>query len=51
MTEVPSLSYHVYANIVGDCAWNDGGCPITQQKYIDWFYGALMAVNSTEWPS
>jgi len=49
--DTPTLSYNIYANIVGECAWQEGGCPITQQNYIDFVYGALSAVNSTEWPS
>ncbi|KAJ7176300.1 hypothetical protein C8R43DRAFT_1118818 [Mycena crocata] len=31
-----SLDYNnVYAPIVGDCAYQTGGCPITQQNYVD----------------
>ena len=37
----PSLDYNVYASIVGDCAWATGGCPITQQNFIDLIYGAI----------
>ncbi|PBK98636.1 hypothetical protein ARMGADRAFT_1131072 [Armillaria gallica] len=48
--DISHLSYNIYANIVGDCAWQEGGCPITFQNYVDWFYGALSAVNATIWP-
>ncbi|KAK7059959.1 chitin synthase [Favolaschia claudopus] len=41
----------IYAGIVGDCAWNAGGCPITQQNYIDFYYGELSAINSANYPS
>ncbi|KAF8880133.1 hypothetical protein CPB85DRAFT_437231 [Mucidula mucida] len=47
----PHLNYNVYASIVGDCAWQEGGCPITSQNYIDFFYGQLTAIGSTAWPS
>ncbi|KAK0447447.1 uncharacterized protein EV420DRAFT_1339255 [Desarmillaria tabescens] len=50
-SDIPHLNYNIYANIVGDCAWQEGGCPITFQNYIDWFYGALTAIDSTVWPS
>ncbi|SJL06686.1 uncharacterized protein ARMOST_10028 [Armillaria ostoyae] len=49
-SDISHLSYNIYANIVGDCAWQEGGCPITFQNYVDWFYGALSAVNATIWP-
>ncbi|KAF9049401.1 hypothetical protein BDZ89DRAFT_1006772 [Hymenopellis radicata] len=47
----PHLNYNIYASIVGDCAWQEGGCPITSQNYIDFFYGQLTAIGSTSWPS
>ncbi|KAG7442156.1 uncharacterized protein BT62DRAFT_982555 [Guyanagaster necrorhizus] len=50
-SDISHLSYNIFADIVGDCAWQEGGCPITFQNYIDWFYGALTAINSTVWPS
>ncbi|KAK0234745.1 hypothetical protein EDD85DRAFT_845180 [Armillaria nabsnona] len=49
-SDISHLSYNIYAKIVGDCAWQEGGCPITFQNYVDWFYGALSAVNATIWP-
>ncbi|PBK62656.1 hypothetical protein ARMSODRAFT_599691 [Armillaria solidipes] len=50
-SDLPHLNYNIYASIVGDCAWQEGGCPITFQNYIDWLYGALTAIGSTVWPS
>ncbi|EIM82380.1 uncharacterized protein STEHIDRAFT_160929 [Stereum hirsutum FP-91666 SS1] len=50
-TDIPHLDYNIYAGIVGDCAWAEGGCPITQQNYIDFIYGALSDIGSTTWPS
>ncbi|KAJ7861737.1 hypothetical protein B0H14DRAFT_2349924 [Mycena olivaceomarginata] len=41
----------IYAGIVGSCAFASGGCPITQQNYIDFYYGELTAVNSNNFPS
>ncbi|KAF9039671.1 hypothetical protein BDZ89DRAFT_1060816 [Hymenopellis radicata] len=49
--DAPHLNYDIYASIVGDCAWDEGGCPITQQNYIDFFYGTLSAIGSANWPS
>ncbi|EJF64942.1 hypothetical protein DICSQDRAFT_159903, partial [Dichomitus squalens LYAD-421 SS1] len=37
----PNLDYNVYADIVGECAWASGGCPITQQNFIDLVYSAI----------
>ncbi|KAJ7789024.1 hypothetical protein B0H14DRAFT_3503488 [Mycena olivaceomarginata] len=46
-----SLDYTtIYAGIVGSCAFASGGCPITQQNYIDFYYGELTAVNSNNFP-
>ena len=43
----PSLDYNVYADIVGECAWAPGGCPITQQNFIDLVYGAISQETDT----
>ncbi|KAI0748373.1 hypothetical protein C8Q80DRAFT_1270792 [Daedaleopsis nitida] len=48
---VPNLDYNVYAGIVGDCAWAPGGCPITQQNFIDLVYSALTELGKGNWPS
>ncbi|KAI5834097.1 hypothetical protein K523DRAFT_412709 [Schizophyllum commune Tattone D] len=47
----PSLDYNIYAGIVGDCAWQPDGCPITQQNFIDFIYSALSDIGSADWPS
>ncbi|KAJ6474838.1 hypothetical protein C8R45DRAFT_1054753 [Mycena sanguinolenta] len=47
--DIPNLAFTIYTNIVGSCA--PDGCPITQQNYIDFIYGAMSAANTTEWPS
>ncbi|KAL1712910.1 hypothetical protein EV715DRAFT_259034 [Schizophyllum commune] len=47
----PHLDYNIYAGIVGDCAWQPNGCPITQQNYIDFIYGTLSEIGSGDWPS
>ncbi|EEB97441.1 hypothetical protein MPER_03240 [Moniliophthora perniciosa FA553] len=49
-SDFQSLDYNLYASIVGGCAWQPGGCPITQQNYIDFFYGTLSSINSNIWP-
>ncbi|KAK7018336.1 hypothetical protein R3P38DRAFT_2982272 [Favolaschia claudopus] len=46
---IPNLSGSIYANIVGSCA--SSGCPITQQNFIDFVYGAMSTANVTQWPS
>ncbi|KIK55169.1 hypothetical protein GYMLUDRAFT_176169, partial [Collybiopsis luxurians FD-317 M1] len=48
--ETQSLDYNIYAGIVGDCAWQEGGCPITQQNYLDFVYGTLTEINTSAWP-
>ncbi|VDB99712.1 unnamed protein product [Peniophora sp. CBMAI 1063] len=47
----PSLDYNVYASIVGDCAWATGGCPITEQNFIDLVYGAIAETSGGPYPS
>ncbi|KAI0765450.1 hypothetical protein C8Q74DRAFT_1371246 [Fomes fomentarius] len=47
----PSLDYNIYAEIVGDCAWQEGGCPVTQQNFIDFVYSTLTALGKGNWPS
>ncbi|KAJ7587144.1 hypothetical protein C8J56DRAFT_943676 [Mycena floridula] len=49
-SKTPSLNYNIYADIVGDCAWAPGGCPITFQNFVDYFYGELTAIRSTTFP-
>ncbi|KAK0470623.1 hypothetical protein IW261DRAFT_1676177 [Armillaria novae-zelandiae] len=50
-SDILPMSYNIYStNIVGDCAWQEGVCPITFQNYVDWFYGTLSATNATIWP-
>jgi len=49
--EQASLDYTIYAAIVGDCAYASGGCPITQQNFIDFYYGSLTAISSGTYPS
>ncbi|VDB99713.1 unnamed protein product [Peniophora sp. CBMAI 1063] len=46
----PSLDYNVYASIVGDCAWAEGGCPITLQNFIDLVYSAISDEDSPVYP-
>ncbi|KZV71275.1 hypothetical protein PENSPDRAFT_751834 [Peniophora sp. CONT] len=46
----PSLDYNVYASIVGDCAWAEGGCPITEQNFIDLVYGAISDTTQGPYP-
>ncbi|KZV75465.1 hypothetical protein PENSPDRAFT_680940 [Peniophora sp. CONT] len=53
LTEIstwPSLDYNVYASIVGDCAWAEGGCPITKQNFIDLVYGAISETTQGPYP-
>ncbi|KIY65760.1 hypothetical protein CYLTODRAFT_356310, partial [Cylindrobasidium torrendii FP15055 ss-10] len=50
--QAPTLDYtNVYAPIVGDCAWQEGGCPITRQNFIDFVYGSISAIGSSGYPS
>ncbi|KAJ6536886.1 hypothetical protein B0H19DRAFT_1240725 [Mycena capillaripes] len=44
---IPNLAGEIWANMVGDCG--STGCPLTQQKYIDFIYGA-MSTGVTDWP-
>ncbi|KAJ7921412.1 hypothetical protein B0H13DRAFT_2416777 [Mycena leptocephala] len=46
---IPNLSFAIWTNIVGSCATS--GCPMTQQNYIDFVYGAMSAANVTVWPN
>ncbi|KAJ7579006.1 hypothetical protein C8J56DRAFT_334602 [Mycena floridula] len=50
LADTPSLSYNLYAEIVGDCAWAPGGCPLSFQNFVNFVYGSLSAINSEFWP-
>ncbi|KAI0640413.1 hypothetical protein C8Q79DRAFT_930566 [Trametes meyenii] len=49
-TAFPSLDYNVYATIVGDCAWQEGGCPITRQNFLDLLYSSIGTESDPIWP-
>ncbi|KAL1714733.1 hypothetical protein EV715DRAFT_257097 [Schizophyllum commune] len=51
LDQQPSLDYNIYASIVGDCAWAEGGCPVTQQNFIDFIYSTLSEIGSGDFPS
>ncbi|KAJ7579007.1 hypothetical protein C8J56DRAFT_334619 [Mycena floridula] len=51
LADTPSLSYNLYAEMVGDCAWAPGGCPLSFQNFVDFVYGSLSAINSEFWPN
>ncbi|KDR76862.1 hypothetical protein GALMADRAFT_138903 [Galerina marginata CBS 339.88] len=52
-----SLDYaNIYAPIVGSCAYATGGChvarsPVTQQNYVDFYYGTLSNISTANYPS
>ncbi|THU82604.1 hypothetical protein K435DRAFT_691204 [Dendrothele bispora CBS 962.96] len=47
----PNLDYSLYADIVGSCAWQEGGCSMTRQNFIDFIYGCLSSINASDYPS
>ncbi|KIY48895.1 hypothetical protein FISHEDRAFT_73226 [Fistulina hepatica ATCC 64428] len=49
--DLKSLDYNVYASIVGGCAWQKGGCPMTQQNFIDLVYSSVSAYGGKNFPS
>ncbi|KIY68284.1 hypothetical protein CYLTODRAFT_374656 [Cylindrobasidium torrendii FP15055 ss-10] len=50
-TNASYLDYGIYANITGECAYAEGGCSMTQQNFVDFFYATLSSIESPEWPS
>ncbi|KAH8827291.1 hypothetical protein DL96DRAFT_1681092 [Flagelloscypha sp. PMI_526] len=51
-TAIPHLDFNIYAQIVGDCAWNQPeACPITQQNIIDFIYRQIQQTETKPWPS
>ncbi|KAJ8516881.1 hypothetical protein ONZ45_g5860 [Pleurotus djamor] len=50
-TDQENLDYNIYATIVGTCAWDPNGCPISGQNYIDFYYGTLSLINTGSWPN
>lgn len=50
-SDLTSLDYPLYAEIVGDCAWGAGGCSMTQQNFVDFFYRSLDDLCSDIWPT
>ncbi|KAI0317873.1 hypothetical protein OF83DRAFT_93727, partial [Amylostereum chailletii] len=51
LAAIPHLDYSVYAEIVGSCAYDEGGCPITQQNFIDLVYSAISGAGLTIYPN
>ncbi|KAI0640409.1 hypothetical protein C8Q79DRAFT_1015191 [Trametes meyenii] len=49
--QFPNLDYNVYASIVGDCAWQKNGCPITKQNFVDLIYSSIETESSPVWPT
>ncbi|KAI0757834.1 hypothetical protein C8Q80DRAFT_1265676 [Daedaleopsis nitida] len=50
-TDIASLDYNnIYAGIVGDCAFQPGGCSLTWQPFVDWFYNTIQSTNTNIWP-
>ncbi|KAH8827292.1 hypothetical protein DL96DRAFT_1242709 [Flagelloscypha sp. PMI_526] len=51
-TALPHLDFNIYAQIVGDCAWDQPqACPITQQNFIDFIYNQIQQTQGKDWPS
>ncbi|KAF8881355.1 hypothetical protein BD779DRAFT_1445531, partial [Infundibulicybe gibba] len=51
LTDQASLDYiNIYAPIVGSCAFAPGGCSITEQNFIDFYFGSISAINSPVFP-
>ena len=54
-TKLPYLDYGVFAGIVGDCAYAEGGCPITMQNFVDLVYGVISTekgvASGSQYPS
>ncbi len=36
--------------MVGACAWDDAGCAVTFQNYVDFVYRTLSELGSDKWP-
>ncbi|KAH9851153.1 hypothetical protein C2E23DRAFT_261168 [Lenzites betulinus] len=51
-TDIASLDYtNVYATIVGACAFQPGGCSLTWQPFVDWFYNTIQATGTNLYPA
>ncbi|KAJ8496397.1 hypothetical protein ONZ51_g1160 [Trametes cubensis] len=49
--DIASLDYNnVYAKIVGSCASQSGGCSMTWQPFVDWFYNTIQGTGTNIWP-
>ncbi|KAI0641666.1 hypothetical protein C8Q79DRAFT_1077354 [Trametes meyenii] len=47
-----SLDYNnVYFSMVGNCAFQSGGCPLAWQPFVDWFYDTIQSTGTELWPS
>ncbi|EEB89446.1 hypothetical protein MPER_12452 [Moniliophthora perniciosa FA553] len=47
---LPSIKSDLFLTIVTDCRTASGRCVVTQQQYIDFFYGTLSLLDSTVRP-
>ncbi|KAI0631822.1 hypothetical protein C8Q77DRAFT_1159558 [Trametes polyzona] len=51
LTDIGSLDYsNIYFSMVGDCALKPGGCSLTWQPFVDWFYNTIQATGTNIWP-
>ncbi|TBU25013.1 hypothetical protein BD311DRAFT_670462 [Dichomitus squalens] len=50
-TDISSLDYsNIYFGMVGDCAFQPGGCSLTWQPFVDWFYNTIQATDTNIYP-
>ncbi|KAJ3505721.1 hypothetical protein NLJ89_g7272 [Agrocybe chaxingu] len=47
-----SLDYNkVYAPMVGSCAFDPNGCPVTWTDFVNYFYNTIQATLAMDWPT
>uniref|UniRef100_A0A0W0F1B8 Uncharacterized protein n=1 Tax=Moniliophthora roreri TaxID=221103 RepID=A0A0W0F1B8_MONRR len=46
---LPTIKSDLFLTIVTDCRTAPGRCVVTQQQYVDFFYGTLSLLGSTVW--
>ncbi|KAI0365298.1 hypothetical protein BV20DRAFT_767203 [Pilatotrama ljubarskyi] len=50
-TDIASLDYsNIYFAMVGECAFQPGGCSLTWQPFVDWFYNTVQATGTNIYP-
>ncbi|KAI0819149.1 hypothetical protein BC628DRAFT_1333748 [Trametes gibbosa] len=51
-SDIASMDYsNLYYSIVGQCAFQTGGCSLTWSAFVNWYYSVIQSTNTNLWPA